>query len=34
MTGEDWINGFLSRHPDLAYHKRQRLSQARCEGIN
>lgn len=34
MAGEDWLSGFLKRHPDLAYRRPEPTSAARAMGFN
>jgi len=34
MAGKDWLQAFLTRHPDLTVRKPQDLSEARCAGLN
>lgn len=34
MAGEDWLSGFLKRHPDLTYRRPEPTSAARAMGFN
>ncbi|CAK1550150.1 unnamed protein product [Leptosia nina] len=34
MAGEDWLSGFLKRHPDLAYRRPEPTSAARAMAFN
>ena len=34
MAGEDWMNLFLARHPDLSIRKAEETSSARTRGFN